>query len=175
MGCIRQIFCVFLVFISPGASASEEADDNTINTSALSPQDQLHISSQTVLPENNGLLERNKFAIGTILTSRHFDKYDYHDYNETHNGIYLNINRWSTGTFTNSADEQSYFVTYNPNLYRDRLLVVNMVTGLANGYEGWEHAQGDYLLILGVSAQWAFVKSMLSYDAITFGFELPLN
>jgi len=31
------------------------------------------------------------------------------------------------------------------------------------------------LPILGVSARWAFLKAMLSYDAVVFGIELPLN
>ena len=114
-------------------------------------------------------------SIGTVLKSYHFAKYDYHDYNETHNGVYININKWSAGTYKNSSDVQSTFVTYNPNLYRKELFEVNLVVGIANGYEGWEYAQGDYLPVLGVSAQWKYLKTMLGPDAIAFGIELSLN
>jgi len=69
-----------------------------------------------------------------------------------HDGVYININKWSAGTYKNSADVQSMFVTYNPNLYRNESFKINLVVGVANGYEGWEYAQGDYLPILGVSA-----------------------
>ena len=124
---------------------------------------------------SQGYLEEAEIAIGTILKSYHFSKYDYRDYNETHNGIYINVNKWSAGTYTNSADNQSVLVTYNPNLYRDESYKINMVVGVANGYEGWEKAQGDYLPILGVSAQWGYLKTVLLPDLVAFGIELPLN
>jgi len=78
--------------------------------------------SPVAVPASNlsgGYLEEAEIAIGTILKSYHFSKYDYHDYNETHDGVYININKWSAGTYKNSADVQSMFVTYNPNLYRN--------------------------------------------------------
>ena len=52
---------------------------------------------------------------------------------------------------------------------------VNLVARIADGYEGWEYAQGDYLPVLGVSAQWTYLKTMLGPDALSFGFELLLN
>jgi hypothetical protein len=52
---------------------------------------------------------------------------------------------------------------------------MNLLAGLANGYEGWENAQGDYLLILGVSTQLGYLKTVLSPDAIALGVEFPLN
>lgn len=165
----------FAALLCPGISKGEKNAD--ISTSSLSPEIELlqpTISSSASHVER-GFLEENKIAIGTVLKSHHFDKYDYHDYNESHNGIYLNINRWSTGVFQNSADEQSVFITYNPNLYVKRSFTVNLVAGIANGYDGWENAQGDYLAILGVSAQWYYLKTMLSYEAVAFGLELPLN
>jgi len=122
-----------------------------------------------------GYLEEAEMAIGTILKSYHFSKYDYHDYNENHNGLYINMNKWSVGTYRNSADVQSTFVTYNPNLYKKASIKINLVTGVANGYEGWEYAQGDYLLVLGVSAQWKYLKTVLAPDAVAFGLEFPLN
>lgn len=128
-----------------------------------------------ILKLNEGYLEKAEMAIGTILKSYHFVKYDYHDYNETHDGLYININKWSAGTYKNSSAVQSTFVTYNPNLYRNESFKVNLITGIANGYEGWEYAQGDYLPVLGVSAQWKYLKAMLAPDAIAFGIELPLN
>lgn len=182
---MKKIFysLLFLVSLNTGASegentgASEGKEDPDISTSAviLGPDS---YGLTEALPKSNskrGYLEENEIAIGTILVSHHFKKYDYHDYNETHNGVYINVNRWSTGTYRNSADEQSVFVTYNPNVYRNRLLKVNLVAGISNGYEGWENAQGDYLAILGFSAQWMYLKTVLSYDAVAFGLEVPLN
>ncbi len=92
-----------------------------------------------------------------------------------HDGVYINNNKWSAGTYKNSADVQSMFVTYNPNLYRNESFKINLVVGVANGYEGWEYAQGDYLPILGVSAQWGYLKTVLAPDALAFGIGLPLN
>ena len=89
--------------------------------------------------------------------------------------MYININKWSAGTYKNSSDVQSTFVTYNPNLYRNKSFKINLVAGIANGYEGWEYAQGDYLPVMGVSAQWKYLTTMLLPETIAFGFELLLN
>lgn len=176
---LNRIFLVILVSISINAGADENGDNKDLSTSALDPGIEPYISSRpsSSSSSTNGFLDENKIAIGTIMRSHHFDKdkYDYHDYNENHNGVYLSINRWSMGTFINSADERSVFMTYNPELYQNRSFMVNLVTGVANGYEGWENAQGDYLPILGVSTQWTFLKTILTFDAVTFGMELPLN
>ena len=128
-----------------------------------------------VLNLNKGYLEEAEISIGTILKSYHFAKYDYHDYNETHDGVYISMNKWTAGTYQNSAYVQSEFVTYNSSMYRNESFKVNLVVGLANGYEGWQYAQGDYLPVLGVSAQWKYLKTMLAPDAVAFGIELPLN
>jgi hypothetical protein len=172
---MKKNFYILLVSVSlnTGASAGEENAD--ISTSALSLEIEPYRLPKTLSPSDRGYLEETKIAIGTIVKSHHFKKYDYHDYNDSHNGVYISINRWSTGTFTNSADVQSTFITYNPNVYKKKSFEVNLVAGVANGYDGWENAQGDYLPILGVSARWAFLKAMLSYDAVTFGIELQLN
>jgi len=170
---ITILFVAALLFT--GASQGEGNADLSKNALSLETELQLPAITSSASNLNRGFLKQNKIAIGTVLQSHHFDKYDYHDYNESHNGIYLNINRWSTGVFQNSADVQSVFITYNPTLYTNKSFVVNLVTGIANGYEGWEYAQGDYLPILGVSAQWTYLKTMLSHEAIAFGIELPLN
>ncbi|MCP4432061.1 MAG: hypothetical protein GY806_13870 [Gammaproteobacteria bacterium] len=172
---MKKIFYILLVSVSLNTGASEGEENANISTSALSLDNEPYSSPKTSSPSKRGHLEETKIAIGTILKSHHFDKYDYHDYNESHNGIYININKWSTGMYTNSADEQSVFITYNPNLYTKKSFKVNLVAGITNGYDGWENAQGDYLLTLGVSAQWMYLKTMLSYDAVAFGIELPLN
>lgn len=170
---VTILFVAALLF--NGASQGEGKADLSKNALSLETELQLPAITSSASNLNRGFLKQNKIAIGTVLQSHHFDKYDYHDYNESHNGIYLNINRWSTGVFQNSADVQSVFITYNPTLYTNKSFVVNLVTGIANGYEGWEYAQGDYIPILGVSAQWTYLKTMLSYEAIAFGIELPLN
>jgi hypothetical protein len=79
------------------------------------------------------------------------------------------------GTYENSGNVQSTFVTYNPHLYRDKSLEINLVTGMADGYEGWDYNQNGYLPILGVSAKWMNIKAMLSPHLVAFGLELPLN
>lgn len=174
---MNKSLLVLLISISFSAGANDKEKNEDIKTSALDPQTQHYITPKTSSLSKKGFLEKNKIGLGTILRSHHFekDKHDYHDYNETHDGLYLYINRWSAGTFTNSADERSVFVTYNPQLYHNQSFMVNMVAGVANGYEGWENAQGDYLPIVGVSAQWTYLKTILTYDAVTFGLEVPLN
>lgn len=174
---MRKIWIVFLTAVSLGAIAAEEHRDSETTLSALSPEIEPYETSSPVVPLSSGILEKSEIAIGTILKSYHFDKdrYDYHDYNETHDGVYLTVNGWSAGTYINSADNRSVFFTYNSRLYRKNTVSVDFVSGLANGYEGWENAQGDYLPILGFSAQWTYLKSILTYDAVTLGIELPLN
>ena len=169
---------ILLVALSPHMVSAEG-----LEVAGLSSVDKIPLASNTIqspvtvpaLNLNKGYLEEAEIAIGTVLKSYHFKKYDYHDYNESHDGVYINLNKWSAGRYRNSADVQSTFVTYNPSLYKNESFKINLVTGVANGYEGWEHAQGDYLLVLGVSAQWKYLKTMLAPDALAFGLELPLN
>jgi hypothetical protein len=122
--------------------------------------------------QKKGILETTKITLGTIYKSHHFNN---KDFNEKHNGVYVSAVGWSLGTFENSGSAQSVFVTYNPNLYRAKSLEINLVTGLANGYEGWKYAQNGLLPVLGVSARWMSIKAMLSPDVVAFGLELPLN
>ena len=178
MGKMKASLSILLVAVSLNIVSAEGLD-----VASISIVDDFTLVSDSIRSPvtagapnlNRGYLEEAEMAIGTILKSFHFSKYDYHDYNDSHNGVYININKWSAGTYKNSADVQSTFVTYNPNLYRNELFTINLVAGLANGYEGWENAQGDYLPILGVSAQWKYLKTMLGSDALAFGIELPLN
>ena len=172
---MKKFFYILLVSVSLNAAASEGEEDADISTSALGLDIEPYSSPTTSSPSKRGYLEETKIAIGTIIKSHHFNKYDRRDYNESHNGAYININKWSTGTYTNTADEQSIFITYNPNLYRKKSLMVNLVAGVANGYDELEYAQGDYLPILGASVQWSYLKTILSYDVVAFGIELPLN
>lgn len=174
---MRNCLAIFLISVSLNAVAGEEHEGSETEVSALSPELEPYDSSVHASQSSKKSLENSEIAIGTILKSYHFDKdkYDYHDYNENHDGIYFVVNRWSAGTYINSANERSVFVTYNSNLYRNNSIAVDFTSGIANGYEGWENAQGDYLPILGFSAQWAYLKTFLTYDAVTLGIELPLN
>ncbi len=174
---MKTFLGIFLISVSLNAVAGEERDGSETEISALSPELEPYEATALASPSSKKALENNEIAIGTILKSYHFnkDKYDYHDYNETHDGIYIVVNRWSVGTFINSASERSVFFTYNSNLYRNNSIAVDFTSGIADGYEGWENAQGDYLPILGFSAQWTYLKTFLTYDAVTLGIELPLN
>ena len=178
MGNMKTSLSILLVAVSLYIVSSEAAEDTVISMvddTILVGESNL---SPVIIPTTNftkGYLEEAELAIGAIFRSYHFSKYDYHDYNETHNGVYISLNKWSAGTYQNSADDQSVFVTYNPNLYKQESFKVNLVAGVANGYEGWEYADGDYLVLLGVSAQWRYLKTVLAPDAVIFGIELPMN
>ena len=128
-----------------------------------------------VKEEKTGLLETTKIYLGTIYKSHHFTEEEDYDYNETHNGIYVSVEGWSVGTYENSGNVQSTFVTYNPNLYRGNSVEVNLVAGVADGYEGWDYTRDGYLPIVGVSAKWMNMKAMLSPSLVAFGLELALN
>lgn len=157
---------VMVLLLYSGVTRGEQDDIITIAALDIDPYS---------VPSSNrqrGYLEKSRISIGTILKSHHFNN---DDYNETHNGIYLSVENWSLGTYRNSGDVQSVFVTYNPRLYRSRSLEINLVAGVADGYEDWEFAQKGYLPLVGVSAQWMYLRTMLSYDLVAFGFELPLN
>jgi hypothetical protein len=166
---IIKILSVTLMLYT-GVSQGYEFDSISSNSLDLG-SNAYHIP---VTQQKNGLLETTKLFLGTIYKSHHFDDGDY-DYNETHNGIYVSVERWSVGTYENSGNVQSSFVTYNPRLYHNNSLEVNLVTGVADGYEGWDYNQNGYLPILGVSAKWMNIKAMLSPHLVAFGLELPLN
>lgn len=164
---ITSILVMVLLFYT-GVSKAEKND--TITTAALNLE--LDPYQVPATKRRSGFLEKTRISIGTILQSHHFND---DGYNETHDGIYLSVENWSLGTYRNSGDEKSVFVTYNPSLYQSRSLEVNLVAGVADGYEGWEFAQKGYLPLLGVSTQWMYLRTILSYDMVAFGFELPLN
>ena len=163
-------FLLLLTIMSPmGISQALAYDDKANEFQTGDP-------AQASLPSadgGKGLLATSEFAIGTILASHHFNTDE--DYNETHNGIYLSFNEWSVGSYKNSESKQSTFVTYNAEIYQDRIVEVDFVVGVADNYDGWKMSQGEYLPIVGFSAKWSYVKTMLSYDVVAFGFELPLN
>ncbi len=165
---IKNPLLFLVLFFYAGVSQGQEFDNFSI--SALDIETGLF--SLPILNDKKGLLETTDLAIGTLLKSHHFNN---DGYNESHNGIYLNIENWAVGTYKNSANVQSSFVTYNSKIYNKGQFEVDLVYGVANGYEGWELAQDDYLPILGFSAQWTYYKAMLSYDVVAFGLELPLN
>ena len=166
---VIKILSVTLLLYT-GVSKGYEFDSISSNSLDLG-RNAYHFS---VTEQKKGLLETTKIFLGTIYKSHHFNEEDY-NYNETHNGIYVSVEGWSVGTYENSSNVQSTFVTYNPNLYRGKSLEVNLVTGVADGYEGWDYAQNGYLPILGVSAKWMNLKAMLSPNLVAFGLELALN
>lgn len=170
---MKKIVYLLIALVSFNVGASNGDENTDIVTSALdldtTPYGNPVKSSRTA----KGFLENTEIAIGAILKSHHFD--DEYDYNDTHDGLYININRWSVGTYTNSSYTRSNFITYNSPLYRNNSITVNFVTGVASGYEGWENAQGDFLPIVGASARWSYLKAMLSYDVVAVGLEMPLN
>lgn len=149
---------------------SKGYDFDGISSNALNLGRDPYHSSTT--KREKGLLEKTKITLGTIYKSHHFNS---DDYNETHSGIYMSVEGWSVGTYENSGNVQSVFVTYNPNLYRGNSLEVNLVTGVADGYDGWDYAQNGYLPVLGVSARWMSLKAILSPNVVAFGLEVPLN
>ena len=165
---IKILFVALLLYT--GVSKGQEF--NSIASNSLD----LGSNSYDVLitKEKKGLLETTKIKLGTIYKSHHFNDDDY-NYNETHNGIYVSVEGWSVGTYENSGYDQSVFVSYNPNLYRGNSLEVNMVAGVADGYEDWKYSRNGYLPIVGVSAKWMNLRAMLSPNVIAFGVELPLN
>ena len=167
---MKQIMRAFLIFLSLYTGVSEAKE--FVNTSSSAYDIAIDPYQMAALPRKKGFLETRKIVMGTILKSHHFSD---QDFNETHNGVYLGIDYWSIGTFRNSGDVQSTFVTYNPKLYSAKSFKVNLVVGVADGYEGWDYSQGDYLPMLGVSAVWMNVRTMLSYDVVAFGLEIPLN
>ena len=169
---MKQIFTGLLIILSVYAGTCRGEEYTQLSANAFNVD--INAYRAQIAGKKRGYLERSKLAIGTILKSHHFADNDY-DYNETHNGIYLNIERWSIGSYLNSGYQQSVFVTYNPTLYTSRTLGVNLVAGIANGYQGWDQAQNGYLPLVGVSAQWMYLKALLSFDVVALGFELPLN
>jgi hypothetical protein len=169
-GQMNKILQILVIVSLMYAGVSDGKEGDTITTSALNLEiDPYQVPSST---RKRGYLEEARISIGTILKSHHFTN---NDYNESHEGIYLSVENWSLGSYRNSGNVQSTFLTYNPSIYRNRSMQVNLVAGMADGYEGWELAQGDYLPLLGVSAQWMYLRTTLSLDVVAFGFELPLN
>lgn len=170
MNGLKQIISILVIALSFCAGTCRGEENTQLAVNATNAD--FNAYRAQVAGRKRGYLETSRFAIGTILKSHHFAR---NNYNETHNGIYLNIDQWSVGSYLNSGYEQSVFVTYNPQLYANRSVAVNVVAGVANGYDGWEHSQNGYLPIVGVSTQVSYLKAMLTFKLVTVGFELPLN
>ena len=167
---MKRITKTALLFLLLNTGICHSYEFNSVSSNTLdlgSNHYQLTNSEQ-----KEGFLETTKISLGTIYKSHHFRD---NDYNETHNGIYLAIENWSVGTYQNSSDERSVFLTYNPNLYRGHSVEVDLVTGIADGYDDWDYAQNGILPIVGVSAKWMNLKAMLSPNVVAFGIELPMN
>jgi hypothetical protein len=158
---------IFLLFHASVSKAQEFGD---FSNGAINLQPGAYHLRLTNSPQ--GFLETTKMKIGTIDRSHHFND---EGYNESHNGIYLGVANWAVGTYKNSGYPQSTVITYNSQLYQHKSLKVNLVTGVADGYKRWNLARGDYLPVFGVSAQWMYLKTMMSYDVLAFGVKLPLN
>ncbi len=121
-----------------------------------------------------GYLEESDVALGTIMRSHHFSDYDY---NETHQGLYLSINNWSVGRYTNSFNKSSTVITHNTEWYRNRAFEIRSIEGAATGYEGQKY---DGLRVLAgnlyVEARWPVDHQLrVIPDAIVFGIAFPLN
>ena len=119
-----------------------------------------------------GYLEESDVALGTIMRSHHFSDYDY---NETHQGLYLSINNWSVGRYTNSYSRSSTVITHNMEWSRNKSFVIKSLLGAATGYQGQRFALGDVLPVIGMSAQYGYFRGVIIPDAVIFGIELPLN
>jgi len=119
-----------------------------------------------------GFLEESDIAVGTIMKSHHFSNLNL---NETHNGLYININRWSLGRYLNSINQQSTIITHNTQWYKKESFIVKSLVGAATGYAGQKYAFGDVLPVIGMSAQYGYFKGVIIPDAIVLGIEIPLN
>ena len=170
---MKKLVYILIAFVSFNVAASDGDEESVITTSALSLESVPYSAPRNIAPSRKGFLQDADIAIGTILKSHHFD--DDYDFNETHNGAYLRVERWTVGTYTNSFDAQSTFVTYNPKIYSGRSLAINLVAGVANGYGGSAYARGDYLPLLGVGAQWMHLTAVMQYGVVALGIELPMN
>ena len=122
--------------------------------------------------EQEAFLQRKQISFGSILKSHHFSD---EPYNDTHGGFYFAVDGWAIGSYENSFYRDSVFFTYDTEIYDSRGLKFNFVTGLADGYAGSPLALDDYLPILGLSAKIKNLKAMLTYNAVAFGLEFPLN
>ncbi|MCP4488653.1 MAG: hypothetical protein GY820_15265 [Gammaproteobacteria bacterium] len=168
---MKKTLHLFIIALSLYASVCQGQEVTSVTNNIL----EINPNHMPVLNNYIGYLENTDISIGTIIKSHHFKKYSRQDYNESHKGLYINVNEWSVGTYTNSSAQQSVFVTHNTNVYRKNSFAVNIVAGVASGYETWKYAQDDYLPILGASTQWAYLKAILSHNVVAFGIELPLN
>src|SRR5210317_2000889 len=121
---MKKTITISFIALMLCAGTGKAYDFDGMSASATSHRSDYFLASS--LNQEKGLLETTKITLGTIYKSRHFSNAGY---NETHNGIYLSAAGWTLGTYMNSGNVQSNFVTYNPSLYRKRYLEVNMVAG----------------------------------------------
>ena len=167
---MKQVARIVIVFLSLYAGASLAQDfpyqANSFDT------DYDNLIRLSLYGEREALLERKQVSFGTILQSHHFSD---DEFNESHNGIYFEVDGWTVGTYQNSYYRDSVFFTYNSDIYNSNGLKFSFVTGLADGYANTPLAQDDYLPILGLSAQMKNLKAMLIYDVLVFGLEFKMN
>ena len=112
---MKQILHLLVLVFALHAGVSQGQDFDHFSTS--DPNLEIDLFRVSILNLKKGYLETAELAIGTILKSHHFNN---DGFNQTHNGLYLSVDRWSLGTYKNSSDVQSSFVTYNSKIYKKK-------------------------------------------------------
>jgi len=111
---------------------------------------------------SNHCYAENKYRIGTLIKSRHYNPDD--ELNNRHDGLYVVYNKNVFGTFYNSDHEQSVFYARNYPINK----IFSYSFGIATGYDF------GTLPILGISAQVSIFKLTFTPEAAVFGLEFSM-
>ena len=104
--------------------------------------------------------------IGTMNYSYHYDRSD--DWNETHNGIFLQVDNWTVGTYENSEWHRSQYVAYSAPIADSKYF--EWTVGGATGYE-----KLPVMPLVGVKATYHYVYSLITPTVIAVGLSIPIG
>jgi len=111
-----------------------------------------------------------RITISTLNLSHHFkERGGDKDYNEVHSGLFISINNFIIGQYTNSYDQQSNVIGYG-RMFSKRW---GWSVLLADGYEG--HSNNGYNG--GPFLVWhpiKYVTISINPAVVGFGFRLPI-
>ncbi|MEM7210158.1 MAG: hypothetical protein AAF434_20220 [Pseudomonadota bacterium] len=112
----------------------------------------------------------NEFAVGYIAGSYHFDREL--SKNENQNGVYMRYKWFGAGVYTNTMHTTSRFVGGQWRLKRIGMADFSISAVIADGYEGYKSARGDYLLIPSIDAKFEYMWISIAPKAAFTGVEL---
>ena len=108
------------------------------------------------------------WRVGTILSSHHWDDYDY---NEEHKGLYGCLDDWCAGAFDNSYGEDSIALSRRWTVGHWGPVEFDVNIGAVKGYQGYV-TNNEWLLYATVGMKYSILRGWQVGTATVIGAEV---